>query len=207
MMVKHLFEVHCYEPSFMYACNIEQCPRAFSLGSTYSSFLSHANRKHPNWRQVLDATSPIRRLQQPCLQSTIEIESSNDDENDGGGDDDDHMDYSMPDYPTYDNEDDGISDSQKAAAQFLLTLRERYKLSQTAVDFAVGAVNQIISALYEEMKTSITKILDDRGISVPDLFVPAPLNPFEGLETEYKQAQFYKDHFGLVVIMITSFSA
>ena len=137
------------------------------------------------------------------MQSLIEIESSNDDENDGGGDDDDHMDYSMPDYPTYDNEDAGISDSQKAAAQFLLTLKERYKRSQTTVDFAVGAVNQIISALYEEMKTSITKILDDRGISVPDLFVPAPLNPFEGLETEYKQAQFYKDHFGLVVIMIT----
>ena len=86
-----------------------------------SSFLSHANRKHPNWRQVLDATSPIRRLQQPCLQSLIEIESSN---GDGGGGDDDHMDYSMPDYPTYDNEDAVISDSQKAAAQFLLTLKE-----------------------------------------------------------------------------------
>ena len=64
------------------------------------------------------------------------------------------------------------------------------------MDFAVGAVNQIISALHEEMKTSITKILNDHGISIPDLFAPVPLNPFEGLETENKQAQFYKDHFG-----------
>ena len=55
------------------------------------------------------------------------------------------------------------------------------------------------------MKTSITKSLGDRGISVQnvDLFSPAPLNIFEGLETEYKQTQFNKDHFGLVVMLVT----
>lgn len=205
-MVKHLFEVHCYEPSFMYACNIDQCPRAFSLGSTYSSFLTHANRKHQNWRQVLDAATPIRRLQQPSLQPIIaENENSNSDEDtsDSDGDDEDEvMDYGMPEYPPLNTQDIRISDAQKAAGQFLLTLKERYKLTQTAIDFAIGAVNQIISAVYEEMMSSVIKTLRDRGISVPDvdLFASAPLNLFEGLETEYKQTQFYKDHFGLVVI-------
>ena len=122
-------------------------PSSVFLGSTYSSFLSHANRKHPNWRQVLDATFPIGRRKQPSLQPLIEPESGCGDESTNDGDDD-HKDFSMPDYPSRDNEDVCVSDSQRAAAKFVLTLKERYKLSQTAVDFAIAAVNQIISAVY-----------------------------------------------------------
>ena len=46
-----------------------------------------------------------------------------------------------PEWPT-DSCDDGISEARKAAGRFLLALKERYRLSQAAVDFTVGAVNQ-----------------------------------------------------------------
>jgi hypothetical protein len=45
----------------MNAYHVEQCPRAFTLGSTYSSSLSHAARKHPNWKELLDQAPPITR--------------------------------------------------------------------------------------------------------------------------------------------------
>ena len=59
-LVKHHFEERSYEPNFMYACHVEHCPRAFTLGSMYSS-LSHVTRKHPNWKELLDQAPPITR--------------------------------------------------------------------------------------------------------------------------------------------------
>jgi hypothetical protein len=190
----------------MYACHVEQCPRAFTLGSTYSSFLSHAARKHPNWKELLDQAPPITR---PKLnqfshnssasflehESQSEVESSIDQQDDGN----DPMDFSTPEWPT-DSSDDGISDARKAAGRFLLGLKERYRLSQAAVDFTVGAVNQIISIVHEDLKKSITRSLNNMGVpitDIDDLFNPEDI--FEGLETEYQQTKFYKDHFGLVV--------
>ncbi len=140
-LVKHLFQVHSYEPNFMYACHVEQCPRAFTLGSTYSSFLSHAARKHPNWKELLDQAPPITR---PKLnqfsnnssasflehESQSEVESSMDQQDDCN----DPMDFSIPEWPI-DSSGDGISDTRKAAGRFLLGLKERYRLSQAAVDF------------------------------------------------------------------------
>ena len=36
-------------------CGIKGCLHSFKYGSTYSSFKTHASRKHPNWKQCLSA--------------------------------------------------------------------------------------------------------------------------------------------------------
>ena len=189
----------------MYACHVEQYPRAFTLGSTYSSFVSHATRKHPNWKELLDQAPPITRpkLNQsanssasfPECESPGEIESDNDQQDDNN----DPMDFSTPEWPT-NSSGDGVSEARKAAGKFLLGLKERYRLSQAAVDFTVGAVNQIISIVYEDLKKNVTQSLNGMGVAITDidhLFNPEDI--FDGLETEYQQTKFYKDHFGLVV--------
>ena len=205
-LVKHLFEVHSYEPSFMYACQIDNCPRAFMLGSTYSSFISHASRKHPNWRKTLDNAPPIKRLLPLIPMETVATEPSESSgeeipSNTEPLEDLERMDYSA-DMPGEQYDDTDLSDGQKAAARFLLTLKERYRLSQVAVDFAVGAVKQIVSIIYENVKKSVTQSLEEKGLDIPThelegLFTPIDI--FEGLETEYQQTKFYRDHFGLVV--------
>ena len=187
----------------MFACHVEHCPRAFTLGSTYSSFLTHVTRKHPNWKEILDQAPPITRAKphnsQPPL---LPLEPQGDLENGHvPPDDDDPMEFDTPEWPT-DRSDDDISDARKAAGRFLLALKERYRLSQTTVDFTVGAVNQIISIVYEDLRKSVIQSLNDIGVPTQDICIDhlfSPENIFEELETEYQQTKFYKDHFGLVV--------
>lgn len=185
----------------MYACQIDNCPRAFTLGSTYSSFVSHASRKHPNWRTTLNNAPPIKRLEPLLPMEPDVIEQS---ENSGGNcnsEDPEQMDYDAPEQQC----DLSDHDTQKAAARFLLTLKERYRLSQVAVDFAVGAVKQIVSLIYKNVRKSVTQSLVDKGCNIPTSEVEglfSPIDIFEGLETEHQQTKFYKDHFGLVVSLI-----
>ena len=54
-LVKHTFESHSIEPTFQYKCGIKGCIHQFHSGSTFSSFKTHANRKHPNWHESISA--------------------------------------------------------------------------------------------------------------------------------------------------------
>jgi len=57
-LVKHLFEAHCTDPNFTYSCPIAGCTHVFKLGCTYSSFWSHINRKHHDWKDQLAIQQP-----------------------------------------------------------------------------------------------------------------------------------------------------
>ena len=59
------------------------------------------------------------------------------------------------------------SDAQRAAAKCLLTFKERYKLFQAAIDFAVNSVNQIVMCVCEEVKVSIEEELESKGCDHP----------------------------------------
>ena len=78
------------------------------------------------------------------------------------------MDFSTPEWPT-DSCGDGVSDARKATGKFLLVLKERYRLSQAAVDFTVGAVNQIISIVYEDLKKNVTQSFNSMGVAITDI--------------------------------------
>ena len=89
--------------------------------------------------------------------------------------------------------------AQKAAALFLLTFQERFKLSQSAINFAVGSINTIVDSVCESVQSSLegevsatrlTECFDERE------------DPFAPLKTEYMQSKFYQEHFGLVVSCI-----
>lgn len=84
---------------------------------------------------------------------------------------------------------------QKTSAMFLLSCQERYKLPQTAINFAVGSINSIVNNICDYAQASVQ--------DVPDSNVSACLqlcrDPFSSLQTEYMQTKFYRTHFGLVV--------
>ena len=53
-LIKHLFISHSVEATFHFVCCIKGCLHSFKFGSTYSSFKTHANRKHPNWQDYVN---------------------------------------------------------------------------------------------------------------------------------------------------------
>ena len=157
-LLKHLFESHSGNKDFKICCPGNECPRLFV---TFSSLLSHANRKHPLWKEQLESS---RRL--------ILFGDSNHENNDSDPDGSSHNDpdgsshndpdgsnHNDPDNsdansrnPTDDNGAEGSSNtsivtshSQVIAATFLLTLKEQYRIPQTALDFTINAVKDIVS--------------------------------------------------------------
>ena len=72
-------------------------------------------------------------------------------------------------------------DLQQTAALFLLTLKEKHKLTQCAVDFSMDSARRMVSMAQEKLPS--------------DLHV----DPLSGLETEYLQAKYYRDNFRLIV--------
>lgn len=195
-LIKHTFDCHAMEPSFHFICGLQGCQHSFKFGSSFSSFKSHASRKHKNWQAVLevdDAESSIRSAAVTTFDSVPP-----------GGDVDLPLISPVtnePDLPmvqpsvsfVQDNSDpnrsensaeSGVSPASKSAAMFLLTFKERYHLPQTAIDFAVGTINGIISNVCDSIQVPHACEVED---------------PFALLETEYKQNKFYRDVFGLVV--------
>ena len=82
----------------------------------------------------------------------------------------------------------------------MLTIK-KYRLTQVAVDYAVGSVNQMVSHVCEELHVSVVRTLQNNDIPIPtelnDTFTL--IDPFQGLATEYQQSKYYQEHFGLVV--------
>ena len=52
-MIKHAFEAHSVEATFKITCGINGCLHQFYTGATFSSFKTHASRKHHNWQAAL----------------------------------------------------------------------------------------------------------------------------------------------------------
>ena len=81
------------------------------------------------------------------------------------------------------------------AALFLLTLQEKYRLSQKAVNFAVGSISTIVDSVCDSIKESVKNSLDLNSCFDFE-------DPFSSLQTEYQQTKFYREEFGLVVCII-----
>ena len=199
-LVKHVFQAHHTDPLFHWVCAIRGCSHSFTAGSTYSSFLSHANRKHVNWADSLKEGSPDF-INSVRVTSNPNSGGANDDDGpnpltggtNGGLDHSDGLDRPGGSEP---DPDDGSALSnqislKEAAARFLLTLKEKYRLTQAAVDFSVGSVKQMLSMMSEEFKKSASL---ETSTSERDL-----IDPFDGLETEYFQLKYYREKFHLVV--------
>lgn len=88
---------------------------------------------------------------------------------------------------------------QTAAARFLLALKEQHRLTQVSINFLVDQVKLIVAGVVAGVEEAIRSKLSSEGVTtiIDECF--RDVNPFEGLETEYKQSKFYKEHFNLVV--------
>lgn len=201
-LIKHVFSSHSIEPTFTFVCAIKGCPHCFKFGATFSSFKSHCNRKHPNWQQYVDDATdpdpPASALHDvPMLEplSNLDVSIDND------GTELEHQSIESINRSTSINtEQVSMLQVQKSSALFLLSCKERFKLPQAAINFAVGAVNAIVNDVCDLAKQSIEQALSTNTSA--SLAIQQCRDPFASLETEYRQTKFYREVFGLVVSMI-----
>lgn len=187
VVLRHTFEAHS-GPNLKYTCGIDNCPQTFT---TLSAATSHWARKHKGRDFGIQGT-------ETCANS-----------NNSTGEDaiiPDNDEQQQADLPgTLGMEDQcELERSRRSAGLFLLTLKERYQLTQTALNFAVGQVKQMVEFLSDDIRLAVEATVEQHcasaGVDAPDLeSCFQDIDPFYGLETEYMQTKFYKENFGLVV--------
>ena len=85
-------------------------------------------------------------------------------------------------------------------AQFILNLKEKFKLSQVCLSFVIQSVEELLKILTDNLKQTVLRKLHQAGVTSPlldDCF--SPVDPFVYLKTEYQQTKFYKENFNLIV--------
>ena len=194
LYVKHTFESHSTESNFKFTCGVDSCQQTFRR---YSAIKSHFNRKHrgSNFESVE-------------LHRNIQSSARNESEENNGGDYDNfdmngnlfNGDSDLDNVSDIDIHDDGgySSSIEHSAGLFLITLKERYRLTQVAVDFAIEQVQMMIQRALSDAKNEVESLIPAN--SIPGLSTCFEVvDPFSMLQTEFLQTKFYKEHFGLVV--------
>ena len=149
-LLKHSFGAHSVESTFVYQCGIGGCLQQFRSGTTFYSFKAHADRKHPHWRESIKGGSqsyqPSSSMQLTNVIQHHNLDSTSDNEQE-----------QLPPSTDTSSEDyfpmeESPRSSTHAAALFILTLQEKYKLSEKAVNFTVGSVNTIVENVCDSIK-------------------------------------------------------
>ena len=102
--------------------------------------------------------------------------------------------------------DEAISENIMLLAQrnpvlLLLTLKERHRFTQSAINFSVGQLKQMVYHVLQDVKQSVQEQVGV-DVAINDCF---DVGPFQGLETEHLQTKFYRDHFNLRVSSVFFF--
>lgn len=100
------------------------------------------------------------------------------------------------------------SDPKKNAARFILKTRDGRKMTQTCLDGVLLDVSLLVEHNVQSICHLTLQALKSAGASQEILGIakssilsdnPGEANLFEGLDTEYRQNSFFREHFGLVV--------
>ena len=92
-----------------------------------------------------------------------------------------------------------------SAALFLLRTREEGRLTQTALNQVVHSTSSLCEQVASNLKSQVSEAIQTVGLTEDDQkkvlgsLECISCNPFEGLQTEYKQEKFYKENFSYLV--------
>ena len=189
----HTFQAHSSAPNFVFKCGINGCIQTFRK---FSAISSHIRRRHQGFDPE-SACSSAHTLQS----EDMDIDP---DPSVGGETEEDVSEYN--ELPSETEQPEHLI-MQKACASLLLTLKERHKLSQSALDFSIGQVREVLSCVTANIKKQVDvaalKFSESHGIQPPDFSdCFQTIDPFDGLHSEYMQQKFYKEHFNLLVSTI-----
>lgn len=192
-VLRHIGEVHRFFEGVV-KCGIEGC---MSTARSYDSLRQHMYKKHKDiLKQNYEDTNTAAPDDSTDCTSELVEESDNlyqledaDDKEDANG-------------------IDKITDLNPSveAAKFILKTRDGKKITQTTLNGVLQDTKSFIEYSVGQLEHEIIKILEDCEVnseaisSIRNLLSLTRLrNPFEDLETERKQENFFQKHFNYVV--------
>ena len=175
-VLRHTFEAHSNVPGFNFTCGVAGCPQTFQ---TYSAVTSHLRRKHRG-RDFDDQAASSYGVN-AVTETEEDTSSRNDDVDASPGSE------LCPQ----------VNRLEKVAALFLLCLKERYQITQTALDFAMSQVQQMVGFAIEDVQQAVELQLQSSSVSISESFMVP--DPFLHLKSEYMQTKYYKENFNLIV--------
>ena len=191
MMLSHLIGVHSNDLHFSVKCDVPGCQRTFRKPRSYQS---HLRRDHTE----LNLHSPIQVCRVNGEQSRREEEEI-------------AMEVAAtePDIgeSLYDELERRLGDKKRNDALFLLQTKEANRFTQKATDNVMDNVTTLVRNTVEILRMGVQNRLDSAGLrfdAVPglaELFEEDHCisNPFAHVNTENKQAAYFKENFSLVV--------
>lgn len=193
-ILRHIREVHPHFDGIV-RCGVESCP---STTRSYESLRQHLYKKHKN---ILKQESPETPTH--CQPAAGPRDVSPDITEDV---DPTSLDHFM-DEPFKSMVDQHPS---LQAAQFILKTRDGRKITQAAVNDILQDTRAIVEYSIDVLKHKVVNKLESLEImsseeisSIQDLFSSSSLrNPFEGLETQYRQEKYFQEHFNYVVSVL-----
>lgn len=186
--LKHIKLFHSHQPSFSIMCGLGGCLRTFN---NFQVFRNHISAYHSSDPMLLDEQS-----------THIQSDGNIDDESVGGVEETSSIETS------FENLGSGSrNDLQKSTAIVLMGLKEKYKLTQVALQGVIESTTSLVqcrlSELYSQVRDKLlfADVSSDIVSQLELLFTDngAISRPFMGLETEHQQIIFYRTHFNLIV--------
>ena len=186
-VLRHIGEIHSHSPNFFIRCGIHHCPQTYK---NFHSFRSHVYRKHRDVIHTggndlahdtgLSSNEPVTGLDAELMLSTGE---------------------------QYDEPSDITTAAklQKVAATFLLKTREEYRIPQSTVNKLLQDVTGLVSSALDHAKDDLIHRAEGVGENFESIVAQSfdtDVGPFEGLQTEYQQTSYYKNHFNYLVYII-----
>ena len=180
-VLRHIGNTHRYDPGLSIRCGIESCPEVYV---NFESFRSHVYRKH---RDAV-YSCPSR--------------SENESQDQRGDTQEEFLDDWSDDM--FESGNEIADDIKTSAAKFLLKTREEHKVTQTTINKVVGDIKSLWSHALETVKQKVQQRLSGSSDSLVENVMECfdDSTPFDGLETEYLQHKYYKEHFHFVVSLL-----
>lgn len=186
VVLRHI-AVHSSDPAFHVTCGILECPRTFN---TYSAYKKHIYRHH---RLECGLSRPDGETAELELHSTT-LDANVEDS--AQIYDDDEQSTSTPSLPI----------PQLPQALMLLKLKQRYKLSQTALNAVTDEFTDLLQSKISQIKEELHHILKSVPVSTEQLghFTsifqqPDIVNPFNGLHNKHQQEYYFTNYLGYQV--------
>lgn len=190
-MLSHLIRVHGFDPVFFVKCDVPGCQHTFRKPRSYQSHLRRQHRDfnlHSNvrtWGEIDEERHEEERI--PLADFAV--------------------DEPVDAEELYDKIEDRLGEKKKMDALFLLQTKEVNKLTQKATKNIMDNVTSIVKNTVEILRMGVQNRLDSAGLrfdAVPgltELFEDdhSICNPFSHVNTEHKQAAYFRENFGLVV--------
>ena len=190
-VLRHVGAVHSHENGFSLRCGFDCCPKVLT---NYHAFRRHLRKKHG---YCLKTYSPpigedqLREMDEAVNPGTdVEPENTR------------YMDHDSSDRRY---QSSPVSE-KRSNALYILKLKQKYKLAQTTVDGVLGDTEQMMARVISQLQQRLSTTLNKAGLIATDIpgFLetfedPGIVSLFSGLNTEYLQEKYFRDHMGLVV--------